>query len=133
MKGNFPKYVYVVITLTAIAVLIAGSAFNLPVAVTAIGAGLFAYGVNRLVGEWRVKNNPDYARNIEIATSDERLAYIADKSRSLTLIITIILLTIIGIILLSFGMKPYGYVCLYVNCGISVLYLIVHQVISRRY
>ncbi len=32
---------------------------DLTVAVCAIGAGLFAYGVNRLIGEWRVTHDPE--------------------------------------------------------------------------
>lgn len=133
MKGSYPKWVYILMIISGVAVMAAGAAFDLTVAASAIGAGLFAYGANRLVGEWRVKNHPEYARKLEIANQDERLAYIADKSRSLTLIITILVLAVLGVILVSVGQKPYGYGCLYIMCGISVLYFIVYQVLSRKY
>jgi uncharacterized membrane protein len=120
-------------TLLGAAVLVVNAWLDLTVAVCAIGAGLFAYGVNRLIGEWRVTHDPKYARQLEIANQDERLAYIADKSRSLTLIITVISLAVLGIVLQSAGMKSYGYFCLYIMCGISVLYFIIYQVLSRRY
>ena len=133
MKGTYPKFVYILMTVLGAAVLVINACRDLSVAVCAIGAGLFACGVNRLIGEWRVKHNPEYARQLEIANKDERLAYIADKSRSMTLIITVIFLTVLGIVLQSVGMKSYGYFCLYIMCGISVLYCIIYKVLSRRY
>ena len=133
MKGTYPRFVYILITLLGVFILVINAWMDLTVAVCAIGAGLFAYGVNRLIGEWRVTNDPAYAHQLEIANKDERLAYIADKSRSMTLIITVIFLTVLGIVLQSVGMKSYGYFCLYIMCGISVLYFIIYKVLSRRY
>ena len=133
MKGTYPTFVYILITLLGVSVLVINAWMDLTVAVCAIGAGLFAYGVNRLIGEWRVTHDPEYARQLEIAHKDERLAYIADKSRSMTLIITVISLAVLGIVLQSAGMKSYGLLCLYIMCGISVLYFIIYQVLSRRY
>ncbi len=133
MKGNYPKSVYILITVLGIILLILNSVLDLNVAVSAVGAGLFAYGINRLIGEWRVKNNPDYAKKLEIANQDERLAFIADKSRSATLIITIFVLSILGVILLSIDQEAYGNACLYTTMGISLLYFIVYRIISRRY
>ena len=133
MKGTYPRFVYILMTLLGVFVLVINALMDLTVAVCAIGAGLFAYGVNRLIGEWRITHDPEYARQLEIANQDERLAYIADKSRSLTLIITVISLAVLGIVLQSAGMKSYGNLCLYIMCGISVLYFIIYQVLSRRY
>lgn len=133
MKGTYPTFVYILITLLGVSVLVINAWMDLTVAVCAIGAGLFAYGVNRLIGEWRVTNDPEYARQLEIANKDERLAYIADKSRSMTLIITVISLAVLGIVLQSIGMKSYGFLCLYIMCGISVLYFIIYKILSRRY
>lgn len=133
MKGTYPKAVYILITLLGIVLLILNTVLDLSITVGAVGAGLFAYGLNRLVGEWRVKNNPEFAKRLEISNQDERLAFIADKSRSWTLIVTIIALTVSGIILLSIGQEAYGYTCLYTTCGISVVYFIVYKIISRRY
>ena len=133
MKGNFPKPVYILITVLGITLLILNSVLNLPIAACAVGAGLFAYGFNRLVGEWRVKHNPEYAKKLEIANQDERLAFIADKARSMTLMIVIMALSILGVILISINLKPYGFACFYITCGISVLYFVVYQILSRRY
>ena len=133
MKGTYPTFVYILITLLGVSVLVINAYMDLTVAVCAIGAGLFAHGVNRLIGEWRVTHDPEYARKLEIAHKDERLAYIADKSRSMTLIITVISLAVLGIVLQSAGMKSYGYFCLYIMCGISVLYFIIYKVLSRKY
>ena len=133
MKGTYPRFVYILMTLLGASVLVINAWMDLTVAVCAIGAGLFAYGVNRLIGEWRVKHDPEYARQLEIANQDERLAYIADKSRSMTLIITVISLAVLGIVLQSIGMKSYGLLCLYIMCGISVLYFIIYKVLSRKY
>lgn len=133
MKGNFPKPVYILITVLGITLLILNSVLNLPIAACAVGAGLFAYGFNRLVGEWRIKHNPEYAKKLEIANQDERLAFIADKARSMTLIIVIMALSILGVILVSINLKPYGFACFYITCGISVLYFVVYQILSRRY
>ncbi len=133
MKGSLPKTVYVLMTLSGILILVLGSIFDVNVSVTAVGAGLFACGVNRLVGEWRVKKDPDYARKQEIANQDERLVYIADKSRSLTLGIATILLAVVGIILISVGLEAYGNCCVYVVWGICALHLIIYRVVSHRY
>lgn len=133
MKGTYPKQVYILITILGITLLILNSVLNLSITVGAVGAGLFAYGANRLIGEWRVKNNPEYAKQLEISNQDERLAFIADKSRSATLIITIVVLAAAGIMLLSIDQKAYGNTCLYIICGISMVYFIVYQIISRRY
>ena len=133
MKGTYPTFVYILITLLGVSVLVINAWMDLTVAVCAIGAGLFAYGVNRLIGEWRVTHDPEYARQLEIANQDERLAYIADKSRSMTLIITVISLAVLGIVLQSAGMKSYGNLCLYIMCVISVLYFIIYKVLSRKY
>ena len=133
MKGNFPKPVYILITVLGITLLILNSVLDLPIAACAVGAGLFAYGFNRLVGEWRVKHNPEYAKKLEIANQDERLAFIADKARSMTLIIVISSLSILGVILVSINLEPYGFTCFYITCGISVLYFVVYKILSRRY
>lgn len=133
MKGNYPKQIYILITIFGIALLAVNTVMDLPIAAGAIGAGLFAYGLNRLVGDWRVRHNPEYAKKLEIAGSDERLAFIADKARSMTLIIVIMALSILGVVLVSINLKPYGFACFYITCGISVLYFIVYQILSRRY
>lgn len=133
MKGTYPIPVYLLITLIGIAILIVGAALDLPVAATAIGAGLFAMGVTRLIGEWRTQHDPDYAKRIETANQDERLNYIADKARSMTLIILVIALSVLGVVFLSVGQKPYGYACLYTTCGTTVTYIVVYQILSRTY
>ncbi len=133
MKGTYPKPVYISMTLLGIAILVLNSVMDLTVAASAVGAGLFAYGFNRLVGEWRAEHDPEYARKMEISNQDERLAYIADKARSATLIILIMGLSILGVVLVSIDLKPYGFTCLYITFGISALYFIVYQVLSRRY
>jgi uncharacterized membrane protein len=133
MKGTYPIPVYLVITLIGIAILIVGAALDLPVAATAIGAGLFAMGVTRLIGAWRTEHDPDYAKRIETANQDERLNYIADKARSMTLIILVIALSVLGVVFLSVGQKPYGYACLYTTCGTAVTYIVVYQILSRTY
>ena len=133
MKGTYSKPVYILITILGIALLILNSVFDLTIAVTAFGAGLFAYGFTRLLGEWRVKHNPEYAKKLEISNQDERLAYIADKARSTTLIITIMVLCVTGIALLSFHQIAYGNTCMYIVCGISFIYFIVYQIFSRKY
>lgn len=133
MKGNYPKQVYIIITVLGIGLLVLNTVMDLPIAACAVGAGLFAYGLNRLVGYWRVRHNPEYAKKLEIANQDERLAFIAEKSRSVTLIIVIQALAIVGVVLVSIDLKPYGFACFYITCGISVLYFIVYQILSRRY
>ena len=133
MKGTYPIPVYLLITLIGIAILIVGAALDLPVAATAIGAGLFAMGVTRLIGAWRTEHDPAYAKRIETANQDERLNYIADKARSMTLIILVIVLSVLGVIFLSVGQKPYGYACLTTTCGTTVTYIVVYQILSRTY
>lgn len=133
MKGNYPTPIYILMTLLGIAILIANSLLGLPIAASAVGAGLLAYGINRLIGAWRVSHDPEYAKKLETANRDERLSFIADKSRSVTLIIAILTLSVLGIILLSVGQKPYGLACFYITCGISFLYFVVYQVLSRMY
>lgn len=133
MKGSFPTWVYVLITISGLAVLITDAALELSVAASAIGAGLFAYGVNRLIGEWRGKKNPDYARQLELANKDERVAYIADKSRSMTLVIMIYVLAVLSVVLQSLGMRDYGLMCSYIVGGIALLYFFVYRILSRKY
>ncbi|MBR2188472.1 MAG: hypothetical protein IJ860_03540 [Eubacterium sp.] len=133
MKGSYPKQVYILITILGFVLLVLNAVLDLTTAASAVGAGLFAYGLNRLVGEWRVNHNPEYAKKLEIANQDERLAFIADKARSMTLIIVILALSILGLVLVSINLKPYGFACFYITCGISVLYFVVYQILSRRY
>ena len=133
MKGTYPTPVYLLIAAIGIATMIAGAALDLPIAANAIGAGLFAMGVTRLMGEWRTQHDPDYAKRIETANQDERLVYIADKARSMTLVILVIVLSVLGVIFLSVGQKPYGYACLTTTCGTTVLYIVVYQILSRTY
>ena len=133
MKGTYPTPVYLLIAAIGIATMIAGAALDLPIAANAIGAGLFAMGVTRLIGAWRTEHDPDYAKRIETANQDERLVYIADKARSMTLVILVIVLSVLGVIFLSVGQKPYGYACLTTTCGTTVLYIVVYQILSRTY
>ena len=133
MKGTYPTPAYLLIAAIGIATMIAGAALDLPIAASAIGAGLFAMGVTRLMGEWRTQHDPDYAKRIETANQDERLVYIADKARSMTLVILVIVLSVLGVIFLSVGQKPYGYACLTTTCGTTLLYIVVYQILSRTY
>lgn len=133
MKGTYPKQVYILITILGFTLLVLYTVLDLTIAACAVGAGFFAYGLNRLVGEWRVKHNPEYAKKLEIAAKDERLAFIAEKARSMTLIIVILALSILGVVLVSINLKPYGLACFYVTCGISILYFFVYQILSHRY
>ncbi len=132
MKGNYPTVVYILIAVLGAAILAVSILFNLNLAVAALGVGILAYGANRLIGDWRVRNNPEYAAKIRTEGRDERLAYIADKSRSITLLLTVVLLAVISIVLLSAGMTAYGNLLLYVMCGITFLYFIVYQIIRSR-
>ena len=61
MKGNYPKQVYIIITVLGIGLLVLNTVMDLPIAACAVGAGLFAYGLNRLVGDWRVRHNREKA------------------------------------------------------------------------
>ena len=133
MKGTYPTPAYLLIAAIGIATMKAGAALDLPIAASAIGAGLFAMGVTRLMGEWRTQHDPDYAKRIETANQDERLVYIADKARSMTLVILVIVLSVLGVIFLSVGQKPYGYACLTTTCGTTLLYIVVYQILSRTY
>ena len=60
MKGTYPRFVYILMTVLGAAVLVINAWLDLTVAVCAIGAGLFAYGVNRLIGEWRITHDPEH-------------------------------------------------------------------------
>ena len=128
IKKN-PKPFYILIIIIAVVFLILPALGLNPIIFSAAGGGLIAYGLSGL----RVYRDPEYAKQMEISNQDERLHYIADKSRSMTLNIVLCGLGATGIILLALDYKPYGYGCILLMCGIALLYFIIYQVLSRRY
>lgn len=131
MKRNHLKPVYIVlIIILALVIMLLPALVGLnPVAAGAAGAGLLTFGVT----QWRVYSDPDYAKSQELLSQDERLAYIADKSRSITLTIMLYGLPLTGLVLLALDLKPYGLGCILITCGILLLYFIIYQIMSRRY
>ncbi len=134
MKEKLPLWVYVLMTAAGLGILIAGGIFEKQSMISsAVGAGLFAYGIARLYREGRIRKDPAYAEKLNTQAKDERLIYIADKARSMTLIISIILLAVLSIVLRAAGREGYGFACLYIMCGITFLYFIVYLIIRRKY
>ena len=132
MKGSFPLWVYILFVIAGLAVIAAGSR-DLSVVSVSFGAGLVGYGLSRIVGEVRQRRDPGYAQRLEVRSRDERLAFLGDKARSMTLVITVIGLAVLSIALRAAGKSASADLCLYIMSGVAAVHFIVYRILSARY
>lgn len=103
------------------------------IALISLGAGLFAYGLASVIRDIRYRTNPGRAKQVEIRNRDERNIYIAEKARSLSFIITILVLCVLGTAFQLLGQQSYGQLCLFIVCGACILYYVLYLVLRNRY
>ena len=124
---------YVILVIAGAALFLAGCFEVLDSFWSGMGGGLAAVGAVRLALAARYKKEPDYARQIDISNNDERNRFISGKAKSWTMYLTVIILAVLSIILRAAGSVSQSQICLYVMCGMLVIYWVAYMILSRKY
>ena len=124
---------YTILVIAGAALFLAGCFEVLDSFWSGMGGGLAAVGAVRLALAARYKKEPDYARQIDISNNDERNRFISGKAKSWTMYLTVIILAVLSIILRAAGSVSQSQICLYVMCGMLVIYWVAYMILSRKY
>ena len=98
-------------------------------------AGCFlTIGVIRLVRVRRWQKNPEKAADYEAALKDERTAYVSNKARSMTFVVSVYVQLAVGLIAIYvFAQLLLGQVLCYLTCFQCLLFTILFRVYNKRY
>ena len=97
------------------------------------GGGLLAVGALRLFKAVKYKNNSEYKKKVDTATSDERNVFISTKAWSMAAYLFIIICVAITIVSLILSNTFYMQIATGAICTLLVLYCISYLIISRKY
>lgn len=99
-----------------------------------IGSAVAAVGALRLLKISRLNRNPERAADYDASLQDERVAYVANKARSLTFFISVYTQLIIAFVLvLVFRRTLMGEAFCILTCLQCVIYTLCFWHYSRRY
>ena len=98
-------------------------------------AGCFlVIGVVRLVRVRRWQKDPEKAADYEAALKDERTAYVSNKARSMTFVVSIYVQLAVGLLsMYVFDQMLLGQVLCYLTCFQCLLFTILFRVYNKRY
>ena len=99
-----------------------------------IASGLMLVGAVRLIRTIRISRDPDAAEEYESFATDERLRFIVERARSLTMIISVtgeLALSLIASLI--FGNKLIGNTLSYVACAQCVIYTVAYRIMEKKY
>lgn len=134
-NGNNIKSITIIAVciILGIAILIAGVMEYVDPTLSGFGGAFIGVALAKLWKIWKIKSNPEYAKQLEIANRDERNLFVAQKAHSLSFAGMIAILTVAGVILLILGHKDYGMLCFW---GVSIqtlLYLCSYLYFQKKY
>ena len=98
-------------------------------------AGCFlTIGVIRLVRVRRWQKNPEKAADYEAALKDERTAYVSNKARSMTFVVSVYVQLAAGLLsMYVFDQMLLGKVLTFLTCFQCLLFTILFRVYNKRY
>ena len=133
MSNQKRNILYIVLLMIGVVLYVAGSLEYIDSFWSGMGGALIGVSAVRLVLFVKYKNDPKYAKYVDISNEDERTQFVADKARSWALRMSILLLCALGIILRPMGHVAESQTCFYVVCGMEVIYLSCRMVVNRKY
>lgn len=80
-----------------------------------------------------VFKNKEKMHEYEVSYTDERIAYISNKSYAITLWVSIYAEFLAMIVLMLTGKEDLGMICSYFVCGQLLIYLITHRIMSKKH
>jgi uncharacterized membrane protein len=125
-------FYFLIIFVTGIIMLIAGR-LNDNDFLFGIGIGLAAVSVAKMIQYAVLFKTKDAARDYMVASCDERNLFIAGRASKLTIQITSLAGLAAVIAFGATGYENYSILTAVIVCFISVLYLAVYFVVSRKY
>lgn len=99
----------------------------------AAGVALAVSGAVNFIRIKRILNDENRLKDIKIKETDERNIMLAEKARSLTFVIYIIVCSVAMYVLYAIGKDDMGLCVAYNICGLIIVYLICYFIIKRRY
>lgn len=106
-------------------------------ALSGFGITLFIIGAARMIQDYRISHNPEYARRYDIEMHDERLLYLRGKAMTWAFWISIEVEVIIGMCLTYFSasqvIRNVGTGLCIVVCAQILLYVVVFKILEKRY
>ena len=101
---------------------------------SSMSASALVISLVRFLRIYRLEKDPDRKADYEASQKDERIAYIANKARSMTFVISIYGQLAVGLVAL-FGFKQHtlGVALCYLVCIQCLLFAVIYRIYSRKY
>lgn len=124
---------YAVLLLAGIATLVIGLFGRAEEYVGAIGGVMIAMATLRLWNEARYVRDPAYAKQVDIRGTDERTAFIANRSAATTFRISVLALAALSLVLRPFGYDSVASILCIVMAAEVAIYWVCYVVTNRTY
>ena len=99
-----------------------------------MAACFLVIGVIRLVRVHRWQKDPEKAADYEAALKDERTAYVSNKARSMTFVVSVYVQLAVGLLAMYvFNQMLLGKVLTFLICFQCLLFTILFRVYNKRY
>ena len=99
-----------------------------------MASALFVIGVIRLARVRRWEKDPEKAADYEVALKDERTAYVSNKARSMTFVVSVYVQLAVGLIAIYvFDQLLLGQVLCFLTCFQCLLFTVLYRVYNKRY
>ena len=94
----------------------------------------FVIGVVRLVRVRRWEKDPEKAADYEAALRDERTAYVSNKARSVTFVVSVYVQLAVGLLAMYvFDQMLLGQVLTFLTCFQCLLFTVLYRVYNKKY
>lgn len=98
-----------------------------------MGAGMLAVALLKIVQYIRIMRNPEKMRQLEIAQTEERLVFLANKAAAYTFYGIMIAEYLVMLVCMFIGMEPLSTTLAFIVCGELLLYLAIHIILNKKY
>ena len=99
-----------------------------------MGSAFIVVGVIRLVRVRRWEKDPEKAADYEAALKDERTAYVSNKARSVTFVVSVYVQLAVGLLsMYVFDQMLLGKVLTFLTCFQCLLFTVLFRVYNKKY
>lgn len=134
MKTIKKKITYMtIIALVGASFIVAAVLSDKNASLMGVGVGMAAVALLKIVQYLRIMRDPEKIRKIEIAQTEERLVFLANKAAAMTFYGIMIAEYIAMLVCMFIGRESLATTLSFIVCAELLLYLVIHIVLNKKY
>lgn len=125
--------VYIIMLIIGLSCIVAGILEVADSYVSGFGCAFVAVAATRLAFNIKYRNDSEYAKQVNVSATDERVLFISGKAKSWAFYLTTLISALAGVALHIAGFREYGTICSMHACLLVLIYWIAYYICGRKY